>query len=227
MKRLWKKALSLLLAGALLLALAGCADAQSAGAADTVTAAGSGEVQLEADLACITLGVETDGATPEAVRSANTAAINATADAVRALGVEERDIQTTDLRLGENYQGSGYTMSCQLEITVRDIDQVAAVLDAAIAAGTNTLNSVEYGVSTGEEAYGQALDAAVESARQSAEKMAAAEGRTLGKVLSVEEQTSGGVTIRAEEDGSYSDGENLRLGRDSVTAEVVVTFELN
>ena len=86
---------------------------------------------------------------------------------------------------------------------------------------------MRFGVSSGEEAYGQALDAAVESARQSAEKMAAAEGRTLGKVLSVQEETSGAVTVRAEEDGTLTDSENLLLGRDSVTAEVIVTFELN
>ena len=175
----------------------------------------------------INLGVESTGATPEAARSANATAVNATVDAVKALGVEEKDIQTSSMNLGESYTTTGYEMSTRLTVTVRSVDSIGQVLDAAIAAGTNELNNVRFGVSSGEEAYGQALDAAVESARQSAEKMAAAEGRTLGKVLSVQEETSGAVTVRAEEDGTLTDSENLLLGRDSVTAEVIVTFELN
>ena len=226
MRRL-KQLAALVLTGTLLLAMAGCSQTGSAQQSDTVTVAGSGEVLLEPDLAVINLGVESTGATPEAARSANATAVNATVDAVKALGVEEKDIQTSSMNLGESYTTTGYEMSTRLTVTVRSVDSIGQVLDAAIAAGTNELNSVRFGGSSGEEAYGQALDAAVESARQSAEKMAAAEGRTLGKVLSVQEETSGAVTVRAEEDGTLTDSENLLLGRDSVTAEVIVTFELN
>ena len=121
MRRL-KQLAALVLTGTLLLAMAGCSQTGSAQQPDTVTVAGSGEVLLEPDLAVINLGVESTGATPEAARSANATAVNATVDAVKALGVEEKDIQTSSMNLGESYTTTGYEMSTQLTVTVRSVN---------------------------------------------------------------------------------------------------------
>ena len=232
-----KRLSALLLAGTLALGLAGCAVQNSAEKLpETITVGGSGEIKAAPDIAILRLGVESRGATPEAARASNSEAINATMEAVKAAGVDEADIQTSNIYLRNNYDGngnvSGYRMSVDMEIIVRDIDKAGEVIDASIAAGTNSLDRVSYGLSNESERYGQALEAAVQSARQSAERIAAAEGRTVGKMLSVTESGTG-ITVYANPDtggGTAVMGAarntSVMKGTESVRAELQVVFEL-
>ena len=232
-----KAILALVLAGALAMSLAGCG-AQPQGAADsqTVTVNGTGEVKATPDIAILQLGVESRGSTSEEARSANAKAINATVEAVKGLGVAQEDVQTSNMYLRPTYGDlggvTGYRMNVDLEITVRDISKAGQVVDAAIGSGSNTLNRFSYAVSNESELYGQALEAAVKSARLTAEKLAAADGRTVGKMLSVTEYGSG-VTVKANPETAganrtpaYDSSTTVMAGTDIISARVEVVFEL-
>lgn len=123
-----KAILALVLAGALVMSLAGCgAQPQGMAASQTVTVNGTGEVEAIPDIATLQLGVESKGATSEAARSANAEAINATVEAVKELGVARGGC--TDLKYvsaphyGDAGNVTGYRMSVDMEITVRDISK--------------------------------------------------------------------------------------------------------
>ena len=232
-----KAMLALVLAGALVMSLAGCgAQPQGETIPQTVTVNGSGEAEAVPDVAILQLGVESKGATSEAARSANAEAINATVEAVKELGVAEEDVQTSNMYLRPIYGDAGnvigYRMGVDMEITVQDISKAGQVIDAAIGSGSNTLDRFSYAISNESELYGQALEAAVKSARLTAEKLAAADGRTVGKMISVTECGSGMVVRDNPETGGGANkalamaDTTVMAGTDTVSAQVEVIFEL-
>ena len=112
------------------------------------------------------------------------------------MGIAPSDIQTTRISLQEqrasgpppaNDQVVGYRASNTVAVTVRDLANVGPVIDAALAAGANSLSNLQYGLSNQEEARQAALAVAVANATGKAEAIAASIGVTLTDVVSVTE----------------------------------------
>ena len=223
-----RRVMGMALAVLLALGLSGCTAAQTGTAAltESVTAGGSGKAQAQADVVQLELEVRAEGATTEAVRrqSAETMAA-VTGYLTGTMGVDEADLQTGEIRLGEDYP-SGYEMSTTLTVLLRDPDRAGEAIDGVAAAGVTGIQSVEYGVSDPQALYEQALAAAAADARESAEQMAQAAGRSLGEVLSVEEISSGAPQVLRAEDGTLADGTGVQIGETEVTASVQVTYAL-
>lgn len=172
------------------------AEAEAAG---TITVTGSASVTVVPDLATLTLGVTTMGATAAEALSANSAAVQAVMDRLAAAGIEPRDIQTSNLSLNPNYssydsnqvpQIQNYTASNQVTVTIRKLDQTGTVLDAAVRDGANTLNGLSFGLADPRPSEDAARKAAVADARARAELLTEAAGVHLGAILSIAE---GGV----------------------------------
>jgi len=114
-------------------------------------------------------------------------------------GIEERDMQTSNLYLNPNWSGydtgtpviSGYIASNMLTITVRDLDKLGAVLDSAVTDGANTLNGVTFGLADPAPVLDEARKEAVADARARAELLATAAGMKIGKIVSITESTVG------------------------------------
>lgn len=249
-----KKLTALALAAALVLALAGCAapaagettvHLQTQDAADSITVSGRVAMEVVPDVARITVGVSSRAATPAAAREATAEAINSTLDALLEMGIEEKDIQTSNMNMRTvySYDGNGnsyvngYRMDTSLTILVREMDRAGEVVDAAIAAGTNELDGIEYLVSNRDEVYGQALTDAVELARQKAEALASAAGRTLGAVMTVDEASNAVATVYEYDDVMFANADSggfnaaerataIQPGSTAVEAQVRVVFEL-
>lgn len=244
-----KKLIVSVLTVALAAALAGCAAAQAPAPSETtvnlrqeqepgsITVTGKVGLEVTPDVAQVSVGVSSQAATPGAAREQNSAAINATLAALAELGVEEKDIQTTNMNLWNRYDNNGnvigYRMSTDLTVYVREIDKAGEVVDAAIGAGSNELNGVEYLVSNRDEVYNQALIDAIEMARQKAEAMATASGKTLGAVQSVEETSRAVSTVREYANADTGGGSmneaalsktTIRPGSTQIEASVQVVF---
>ena len=113
--------------------------------------------------------------------------------AVKAAGGRNVGTQSVSLSqvFSQNGELSGFAASNVVTATV-DVDRAGALIDAAVEAGANQVNGPTMSVADQGELYRQALKAAMADARLSAETLAAAAGRSLGKVTSVVE--SGGAT---------------------------------
>lgn len=162
----------------------------------TITVTGEGTVTAAPDLATVSLGVTTQGETAAEAMAANTAALTAVLDRVKAAGVEDRDIQTSTLNLNPNWSNSdgssmpviqGYVATNVLQIRVRDLPKLGEVLDAAITDGANTLNGISFGLAEPEPAMDEARKAAVAKARARAELLTGAAGVGLGRIVSISE----------------------------------------
>jgi uncharacterized protein len=90
---------------------------------------------------------------------------------------------------GDPTQITGFEITNQLQITVRDTDMLGNLLDEVVNAGANSINGVTFYVDDQTAAASEARRLAVEDASTKAEELAAAAGLTLGPVLSIAEGT--------------------------------------
>lgn len=159
----------------------------------TITVTGTGAVTLTPDLAYVYIGVQTQDASAGVAMSDNTRLAQAVIDAIKDVGVADRDIQTSNFSISPQpkyddfYNIIGYTYLVQntVHITVRDLDTLGSLLDAAFEAGANTINSISFDVEDRVEAVSQARLAAVENARKQADELAAAAGVSIGEVQTI------------------------------------------
>jgi uncharacterized protein YggE len=208
MLRPFKPVSVLLLAAIGMLVLSACA-APAADAADgipadtphTISVTGSGTAYSAPDIASAQVGVQTRNDDPAAAVSANTEKMTSIIAALKAQGIEEKDIQTTNFSVTaqQEYDPQGqptgkitFIVDNMVTITVRDISKVGAVLSAVVDAGANTIYGVSFSAAdqTGLEA--QARDKAMADARARADQLAKAAGVSIDTVLSISENISGG-----------------------------------
>lgn len=163
----------------------------------SVYATGTGTVEVQPDMASLSIGVTTQGDTAAAALTANSEAVAAIMVRLKAAGIEDRDMQTSNLYLNPNWAGydtgtpviSGYIASNMLTVNVRAMDKLGAVLDSAVSDGANTLNGVTFGVADPGPVLDEARKEAVADARARAELLATAAGMKLGKIISITEGT--------------------------------------
>ena len=160
----------------------------------TISVAGTGKVTMTPDIAYINLGVHTEAATAAAAVEANNASTAKLMEALKAAGVADEDIRTTnfsvypsakyDPQTGEQ-TGTTYVVDNTVYVTVRNLDSLGDMLDAAVKAGSNSINSIQFDVEDKSEFLSQARTAAVENAQSQAQELAAAAGVTLGDVQTI------------------------------------------
>ena len=159
----------------------------------TITIGGTGTAYIAPDTAEITVGVvteEADAARTHAENAAQTARVH---NAVRALGVADRDIQTVhydfsqryDMRDGSRSEVIGYTAQNSVVITVRDLNNVGKIIDAALANGANRIDSLNFTASDTSAAKNEALTDAVHGAKEKAQAVASALGVRLVRIANV------------------------------------------
>lgn len=163
----------------------------------SISVAGHGEVKAVPDLASVSMGVMTSGKTAKDALAANSKAMNELMAVLKKAGIEQKDIATSSFFVGPRYdygQGgsqppklAGYDVSNMVTVTVRKIEAMGVVLDAAAGAGTNQIQGISFTVSKPETMLDEARKEAVAEARRKAEIYAAAGGFSLGQIVSLNE----------------------------------------
>ena len=162
----------------------------------SLTVTGMATVETTPDLATLSLGVTTNGATAGAAMAANSDALAAVIARLKATGVEDGDIQTTNLSLNPNWvtnaagtasEIKGYIATNMVSVRIRALDKTGAVLDAAIADGANAMNGLYFGLQDPRPSEDQARKLAVADAVARATLLSEAAGTKLGPILSINE----------------------------------------
>ncbi len=218
-----------LLASLVLLAGAGAA---SAG----ITVTGTGKVTYVPDQGVVQLGVSSEGASAAEAWQKNTAAVKKVFDALRKLGVDEKDLKTSSLGLSPRYAYPknqparlvGYTASYQLTVKVRDLNKLGRVLDAAVEAGANRDVGITFASSRAEEVLDQARARAVAEARKKADIYARGSGCSLGQVQSINEgNVAPWRSLRFEHAPAAAPGADalpVAAGEQEMSVTVTVTY---
>ena len=179
----------------------------------TVTVVGEGKVSLEPDIAQATIGIETTGATVKLATAEETEIMEAIIAALLEVGVETKDIQTSgysvwaerdrDPSTGE-LRTPTYRVTNSVSVTVRDLDSVGDVLDAAIEAGANTIHGVTFGFDDAQAQESLARKKAAADALSRAQELAELHGLEVGEVLSISEVVTNGVYASNFRGAEYS-----------------------
>jgi uncharacterized protein len=163
-----------------------------------ISLSGNGEVRRAPDIAFVTTGVLSQGATAAEALAANTSAMNALFAALKDAGIAEKDVQTSNFMVQPRYNFQdnkapelvGYDVSNNVTITVRKIGDLGALLDKVVQAGSNQINGIGFDVSEPSASLDQARKLATEDATRKAKIYAEAMGVTLGPVMSISEGVS-------------------------------------
>jgi uncharacterized protein YggE len=170
---------------------------------DPFVVSGEGKVSVTPDIAKVTLGIQETGSSLKTVQNSVNTKSKALTDTIKKLGILESDIMTTSYNVYPQYDYSsptqkitGYQISTDYEVSVKDFDKINDVLVAATAAGANVVGNVSFDLneSTKIAKMNEARSDAVKDAKSKADGLAKAAGITLGKIINVSENPN--QTIR-------------------------------
>jgi uncharacterized protein YggE len=160
---------------------------------------GTGMVSITPDIAYISIGVHTEAPSASAAVDENNAQTQKVIDSLKKSGVAAEDIRTTNFSIWPNQKydpqgqpvGTAYAVDNTVYVTVRDLAKMGELLDAAIAAGANTIYSVSFDLADKTADTKKARDLAVKNAQDQAAELAASAGVTLGEVQTISYSDSG------------------------------------
>lgn len=166
----------------------------------SVSVSGAGTANLVPDIAYIYVGVHTEKISASEAVAENNAQTQKMIQSLRDFGIDAKDIRTTNFSIypfdkydpltgtstGEKY----YSVDNTVYVTVRDLDKLGELLDTVIAAGANTVNSVQFDVANKDEALKQARADAVKDAMAKAQELADAAGVSIGEIQTISFQDS-------------------------------------
>ena len=162
----------------------------------TISVSGLGKVTVKPDEAIVTLGVSTENTSLQRAYKIHTEEMNAVIEAIKAIGIDSDDIQTTSYRVNPVYSQErkqprnrlkpiGYRVSHQVNAKVRDLKLLGNVIDAAMKNEMTVFNGIQFDSSRKDEIQQEARAKAVLDARERAEIMALNLKVKLGRVLKI------------------------------------------
>lgn len=205
---------------------------------DTFNVSGEGKVNASPDIALVNLGVQATGSTVKAAQDEMNSAINRVSQAIKALGVEKEDIQTTNYNVYPNTDyitGSqritGYTASTNLSIKVREIDKANAVIDEATKNGANQIGGVSFDIDDKTKLENEAREKAVKDAKSKAEQAAKIAGFKLGRLVNYTEDFGGypvPMALRAmgAPEAVSDKATQIEPGSNEIIVNVTLSFEI-
>ncbi|MCJ8519295.1 uncharacterized protein YggE [Pseudorhizobium tarimense] len=210
----------------------------------TVTVAADGEVSVAPDMAIVSFSVVRNSETAEVAVSQNTSAMAAVMAALKAEGIEAKDIQTSNFSIYPQYrqtppkedgsteapQVSGYEVTNTLTVEIRDVAKVGAILDKAVKLGVNQGGQISFTNDDPQEVLSEARKQAVERAVAKARTLAEAAGVQLGEVVEISEASTSQMPpqpmYRMTMAKEASDSVPVSAGENTYTVSVEMTFGL-
>ena len=212
----------------------------AAAQAATVKVIGSATVSAAPDMASFSTGVVNVGKTAAEAIQANSVAVGSVIEAVKAAGIEARDISTSNFSVQPQYvfpkAGSnekprltGFEVRNTVDVRVRDLSILGALLDKMVDAGANEASGLSFTLSDMAKLEQDARVAAVENAVDQAKRIAEAAGLRLTRVMSVEpraemQMPSQPIVMMAQADSSRR-SVPVEAGEIDVSAQAVLVYE--
>jgi uncharacterized protein len=161
----------------------------------SITVPGHGLVVVAPDVATLRLGIVVVRPTAADARRTAASTMHDVIEALHVGGVDRRDLRTTMVGLDavRDYSGeagpkvTGYGLTNTVEVTIRALDAVGALIDAALRAGATSMDGLSFRLADPTAPLDEARRRAVEDARARATTLAAEAGVGLGRVLAIAE----------------------------------------
>lgn len=214
----------------------------------TISVTGSGSADAQPDRAVIDVGVTTDAQTAAQALSANSKQMQAVIDALTKANVAAADVRTQTVQLQPRYaeptpvpQGQpqqapsdqsnrviGYTAVNTVEVRIRALNNLGAILDQVVAAGGNQIQDIRFEVSDPTTSMDQAREAAMKDALHKANQLATLASAKLGPVVTINESSQSPVPFQGAvaQMNTAKSAVPISPGSQTVNVVVQVTWEL-
>jgi hypothetical protein len=161
----------------------------------TIVVTGTGRVSVQPDVADLRLGVNVARPSVEAARIEAARTMDAILAAVDAAGVPRTDVRTAMLSVQPRYDYrdgrapalTGYDIANVVDVTVRDLGTLGAVVDGTLGAGATSMDGLTFRVADPAPAEREARVRAMAEARARADVLADAAGLTIDGVVDIVE----------------------------------------
>jgi hypothetical protein len=208
-----------------------------------ITISGEGKVFAAPDIAIVQFGVTNECGDEETIPATigkNAETMNKILKDIKDLGIEEKDITTTQYSLTPRYEYNertgervfkGYVIEQDIQVKIRDFTKIGSVLSAGTNNGATLVGNLYFSIDEPEKVRQQAREEAILQAKTKAESIAKASGLKLGKVLNVNESYypsygyGGGVTMDKAAMESAPAPE-IQPGQQEVSTTVYITYRL-
>lgn len=168
--------------------------------AETISIQGTGIITTAPDIAYISLGVNSHAATARTALDKNTKAMSNIINAIKKADVQNKDVQTSNFSINPRYNRAkknnqmpeviGYEVFNNLNITIRNLDDLGAILDRVVTLGSNRINNIRFAVSNPQPLEDKARALAAKDAKRRAEIYANTLGFNLGNIVRITEGKS-------------------------------------
>lgn len=219
------------------LALSACSASISIGQAQprTINVTGNSQVIMTPDIAYVSIGVHSEAASAAEAVAANNTQTQAVIEAIKAQGVDAKDIQTTNFSVYQQQQtspngevtGTVFMTDNTVYVTMRDIAKIGTILDASVKAGANSIYGITFDVQNKEAAMASGRDEAMADAQAQAEQLASGAGVKLGAVQNISYYSSSPSPIYYDNKAAAAGGgANVPIspGQLTLTVSVGVTY---
>lgn len=232
------------LVGAITLMSGGVASAQThrqaSGSTDnprTIDVVGTGQVRGTPDVLDLTLGVSTRAKSAAEALTHNGELSSKLIGVLRDAGVDEKDIQTSNLSIAPVYDDNGenviaYGVNNTVDVKIRDLAKAGKIVDAAagVAGDEIIVNGLVFSFDDNSELVAQARTEAVKRAKAQAEQLAKAAGVELGDILTISEGSAPeGPTLEAAPREAAAGGTGttpIEPGSQNLSVQVNMTFKI-
>ena len=202
----------------------------------TLSVTGSAQTTLAPDIAYVNIGVHSENIDVKEAVASNNLSAQAVAEALKALGVDSKDIRTTNFSIypqdeyGPEGQkiGTKYVVDNTVYVTLRDLTKIGDILSAAVKAGANSINGIQFDVADKTPYLAEARKAAVENANLQAQDLAKAAGVELGAVQSINYYSNYAYPVPLDMKGIGGGGSTVpvSVGQLTITVDVSVVYEI-
>ena len=207
---------------------------------DLFTTTGESKATAVPDIAKVNLGITANAQTAKEVQNQANQTINKITSDLKKLGIEDKDIKTTSYNLNPNYDWSegrqritGYQITINLEVKVRDFDKINSVIDTATADGANLVGGLQFTLNDDKlkDLRQEAREEAVGEAKSKAESLASAAGINLGRIVNVQENLTSPfeprpIPMMALEKSSPDEPTQIEPGEQEIKVSISLSYEL-
>lgn len=214
-----------------------------------IAVSGEGKVAMKPDMATFSVGVVTQAKKIKDAQSQNSERSTTVLDFLKGQGIAEKDLQTIGYTISPQYQYfstppcytspcpiphppeiTGYEVRHTIEVKVRDLEKVDALLDGVVAKGANEVGSIQFGFQEDTKIRDDARAKAIENAKEKASVLAKELGVRLGKIVSFSESSGGYPVIYAERalglGGGSAPAPSVQAGEQEIRSNVTIMYEL-
>jgi uncharacterized protein len=205
----------------------------------SVNVSGQGEVQAEPDRALVTLGVQTRLPKLEDARAEVNKKIEAVLKLTRELKIDTKYVRATRISIQPEYSYDnsarnllGYMVSRQVEVDLRNLEQLGQLLERAADLGVNQLGDPRLDSSKRAELQREAMAKAVVDARANAEALVKAAGGRLGRARNISGSSNAAgppmpfVRMQAMQAEAGDAAQTYQSGQMNFTASVQIEYDL-